>query len=169
MRRWGALLAGLAAIGCGPGSPCRTTDFKNIRRYSGRYVGQWVVAHGDSLTLTQIGDRFHLASFTLDTDTVIFNQECHLAGRMVFTVPPETLAVSWFGVPEHATVFGWPDSLGPFAGVSVTYWGRDSLHGSILFDAATNMQVTQGTTAQFWAGRPGRQGRPGPGRPQSKP
>lgn len=156
MRRWGALLAALAAIGCGPGSPCRTTDFKNIRRYSERYVGQWIVAHGDSLTLTQIGDRFHLASFSLDTDTVMFNQECHLSGRMVFRVPPETLAVSWFGVPEHATLFGWPDSLGPFAGVSLTYWGRDSLHGAILFDAATNMQVTQGTTAQFWAGRPPR-------------
>ena len=162
MRWWGALFAGLAAAGCGPGSPCRTTDFKNIRRYSDRYVGRWVVAHGDSLTLSQMGDRFHLASFDLDTDTVRFDKECHLSGRMVFSIPPETLAVSWFGVPEHATIFGWPDSLRPFAGVSVTYWGKDSLHGTLLFDEATNIQVTQGTTAQFWAGRPGRPGRQKP-------
>ncbi len=150
-----ALIAGLVAVGCAPGSPCRTTDFKNIRRYSERYVGQWTVAHGDTLTLTQIGDRFHLASFALDTDTAMFNKECHLSGRMIFTVPAETLAVSWFGVPEHATIFGWPDNLGPFAGASVTFWGRDSLHGTVLFDQATDIQVTQGTTAQFWAGKAG--------------
>ena len=83
-----ALVPGLAALGCGPGSPCRTTDFKNIRRYSQAYVGPWVVARGDSLTLTQMGDRFHLASFSLDTDTVMFNRECHLSGRMIFRVPP---------------------------------------------------------------------------------
>jgi len=158
-RSAGALVAGLmavvagTAIGCAPGSPCRTTDFKNIRRFSDRYVGQWVVARGDSLTLTQIGDKFHIASFALDTDTVMFNKECHLSGRMIFAVPPETLAVSWFGVPERATIYGWPDNLGPFAGASVTFWGRDSLHGTILFDQATDIQVTQGTTAQFWAGR----------------
>lgn len=150
-----ALIAGLLAVGCAPGSPCRTTDFKNIRRYSERYVGHWTVAHGDTLTLTQIGDRFHLASFALDTDTAMFNTECHLSGRMIFTVPAETLAVSWFGVPEHATIFGWPDNLGPFAGASVSFWGRDSLHGTILFDQATDIQVTQGTTAQFWAGKAG--------------
>ena len=142
----------VVAVGCAPGSPCRTTDFKNIRRYSERYVGHWAVARGDTLTLTQIGDRFHLASFALDTDTVMFNKECHLSGRMIFTVPPETLAVSWFGVPERATIYGWPDNLGPFAGASVTFWGKDSLHGTILFDQATDIQVTQGTTAQFWAG-----------------
>ena len=152
MKLRGALLAGLTAIGCGPGSPCRTTDFKNIRRFSDRYVGPWVVARGDSFTLGVAGDHFHLASFSLDTDTVMFNRECHLSGRMVFTVPPETLAVSWFGVPEHATIYGWPDNLGPFAGVSVTFWGRDSLHGTILFDQNANMAVQPGTTAQFWAG-----------------
>jgi hypothetical protein len=150
-----ALIAGLLAVGCAPGSPCRSTDFKNIRRYSERYVGRWTVAHGDTLTLAQMGDRFHLASFALDTDTVMFNKECHLSGRMIFTLPAETLAVSWFGVPEHATIFGWPDNLGPFAGASVTFWGRDSLHGTVLFDQAMDIQVTQGTTAQFWAGKAG--------------
>ena len=157
MRLGGALhaaVAVLAAAACGPSSPCRSTDFKNIRRYSQRYVGGWVVAHGDTLTLTEAGDRFHLAALSLDTDTVMFNQECHLSGRLVFRVPPETLAVSWFGVPERATIFGWPDNLGPFAGASVTFWGRDSLHGIILFDQAANIAVQPGVTAQFWAGRP---------------
>lgn len=154
LRRALTLAASLWAAGCAPGSPCRTTDFKNVRRYSQAYVGSWTVAHGDTLTLAEMGDRFHLASFALDTDTVMFNKECHLSGRMIFTVPAETLAVSWFGVPERATIFGWPDNLGPFAGASVTFWGRDSLHGTILFDQATDIQVTQGTTAQFWAGRP---------------
>jgi hypothetical protein len=147
-----AAVAVMAATACGPASPCRTTDFKNIRRFSMRYVGKWVVGHGDTLTLTQMGDRFRLATFSLDTDTVMFDRECHLSGRMVFTVPPETLAVSWFGVPEHATIFGWPDNLGPFAGASVTFWGRDSLHGTILFDQSTNVAVQPGLTAQFWAG-----------------
>lgn len=148
-----ATLAALAATACGPGSPCRTTDFKNIRRYSRPYVGHWVVARGDSLTLTQMGDRFHLASISLDTDTAIFNRECHLSGRLVFTIPAETLAVSWFGVPEHATIYGWPQNLGPFAGASVTFWGRDSLHGTVLFDEAVGIEVKPGVTAQFWAGR----------------
>lgn len=147
-----AAVAVLAATACGPSSPCRTTDFRNIRRFSMRYVGRWVVARGDTLTLTQMGDRFHLAAFSLDTDTVMFNRECHLSGRLVFTVPPETLTVSWFGVPEHATIFGWPDNLGPFAGASVTFWGPDSLHGTILFDQAANIAVQPGLTAQFWAG-----------------
>ena len=153
MKGRGVVLAALVAVGCGPGSPCRTTDFKNIRRYSQRYLGDWVVAHGDSLTLSQMGDRFHLASFSLDSDTAMFDQECHLAGRMVFTVPPETLRVSWFGVPEHATIYGWPENLGPFAGASVSFWGRDSLHGTILFDQAAHIEVQPGLTAQFWAGR----------------
>lgn len=161
MKLRGALFAGLVAVGCA-GSPCRTTDFRNIRRYSQRYVGEWTVTHGDTLTLTQAGDRFHLVSFSLDTDTAMFDQECHLRGRMIFRVPSETLTVSWFGVPEHATIYGWPDNLGPFAGVSLVFWGRDSLHGSVLFDQATNIEVQPGTTAQFWAGRPS-------GHPSGKP
>jgi len=73
----------------------------------------------------------------------------------VFAVPrAETLAVTWFGVPEHVTVFGWPVDLGPFAGVNASWWGRDSLHGAILFDERMGVQVGPGVTAQFWAGRP---------------
>jgi len=154
VRGWPLLALAAVTAGCGPSSPCRTTDFRNIRRYSRPYVGRWVVARGDSLTLTQMGDRFRLAALTLDTDTVMFNQECHLSGRLVFTVPRETLAVSWFGVPEHATVYGWPQDLGPFGGLSVTFWGRDSLHGALLFDESVDVQVRPGVTAQFWAGRP---------------
>jgi len=157
VKRRAVLAAALAAWGgaaCGPGSPCRTTDFRNIRRYSRPYVGRWVVGRGDSLTLTQMGDRFHLAALSLDTDTAMFDHECHLSGRLEFTTPPETLAVSWFGVPEHATIYGWPANLGPFAGLSVTFWGRDSLHGAVLFDEAVGVRVRPGVTAQFWAGRP---------------
>lgn len=145
-------LAGMLGA-CAPGSPCRTTEFRRVREYSRPYAGTWVVARGDTLTLPQMGDRFRLASFALDTDTVLFGRECHLTGRLVFAVPAETLGVSWFGVPEHATIFGWPATLGPFAGISATWWGRDSLHGAILFDQSLGVQVQAGVTAQFWAGR----------------
>lgn len=146
---------GLAGVltACAPASPCRTADFRRVRDYSRRYAGTWVVARGDTLTLPEMGDRFKLTSFALDTDTVLFGRECQFAGRLIFTVPPETLAVSWFGVPEHATIFGWPVALGPFAGISATWWGRDSLHGAVLFDQSLGVQVQPGVTAQFWAGR----------------
>ena len=65
----------------------------------------------------------------------------------------ETLAVTWFGQPEQAIVNGWPADLGPFAGLSLAWWGRDSLRGSVLFDARLGVQVRPGVTAQFVAGR----------------
>jgi hypothetical protein len=153
-----ALAGGLAAAACTPGSPCRTADFRKAREYSLPYAGHWVVARGDTLTLPEMGDRFRLGDVVLDTDTVVVRTgrtaQCHLGGRLVFTVPrPETLAVSWFGAPEHVTIFGWPAELGPFAGISASWWGRDSLHGAILFDERLGVQMRPGITAQFWAGR----------------
>lgn len=143
---------------CAPGSPCRSADFRRTRGFSLPYAGTWVVARGDTLTLPEMGDRFRLSAVVLDTDTVVVGRErarqCHLRGRLVFTAPkPETLAVSWFGAPEHVTIFGWPAELGPFAGISASWWSGDSLHGAILFDERLGVQMRPGVTAQFWAGR----------------
>lgn len=150
----GALLASLA---CGPRSPCGSGDARReLARFSHEYAGHWAVAHGDSLTLPDptLGDRFRIATITLDTDTVSIGRQCLFRGRLVFDEPrAETLAVSWFGVPEHATIFGWPAELGPFAGINVSWWRGDSLHGAILFDERMGVQMRPGGTAQFWAGR----------------
>src|SRR5207245_11581824 len=74
--------------------------------------------------------------------------------RLVFSAPrPETLAVTWYAVPERATIYGWPLDLGPFAGLWVSWWGRDSLRGTLLFDQTLGGQVRPGVTAQFVAGR----------------
>ncbi len=43
--------------------------------------------------------------------------------------------------------------IGPFAGLNASWWGRDSLHGAILFDERMGVQMRPGVTAQFWAGR----------------
>jgi hypothetical protein len=81
-------------------------------------------------------------------------RECLYRGTLVFAVPrAETLAVTWFGVPERVTVFGWPADLGPFAGLNASWWGRDSLRGAILFDERFTTQARPGATAQFTAGR----------------
>ena len=152
MRRLAALT--LADAACAPGSPCRTRDFRQITRWSRPYLGTWVVGRGDTLTLPQMGDRFRLVSFTLDTDPVDLGKECHFRGRLVFSAPrPETLAVTWYAVPERATIYGWPLDLGPFAGLWVSWWGRDSLRGTLLFDQTLGVQVRPGVTAQFVAGR----------------
>jgi hypothetical protein len=147
-----------ATAACTAGSPCRTADFRKTRGFSQPYAGHWVVARGDTLTLPEMGDRFRLSDVVLDTDTVVVgaarSRRCHLRGHLVFTVPKaETLAVSWFGAPEHVTIFGWPAELGPFAGISASWWGGDSLHGAILFDERLGVQMRPGITAQFWAGR----------------
>jgi len=150
----GALLVSLA---CGPSSPCRSGDARRkLARFSNEYAGQWIVARGDTLTLPDptLGDRFRLSALTLDTDTVSLGRQCLYRGQLVFAVPrAETLTVSWFGVPEHATIFGWPAELGPFAGINASRWRGDSLHGTILFDERMGVQMRPGFTAQFWAGR----------------
>jgi len=147
----------LFMLGCAPSSPCRSGDARRqLARFSHNYAGHWVVTRGDSLTLPDptLGDRFRLERIVLDTDTVSIARQCLYRGRLVFVVPrADTLAVSWFGVPEHATVFGWPAELGPFAGINLTRWRGDSLHGEILFDERMRVQTRPGVTAQFWAGR----------------
>jgi len=154
--RWCALLL-LLASACGPASPCSSGSIRrNLERFSQPYAEHWVVAHGDSLTLpdSTLGDRFKLTDIILRTDTVSVAKECLYRGKLVFAVPrAETLAVTWFGVPEHVTIFGWPADLGPFAGLNASWWGRDSLRGAILFDERFGVQAQPGATAQFTAGR----------------
>jgi len=150
-------LALLWSAACGPADPCGGYQFKRLDRFSRPYAGDWVVAHGDSLTFPdspQMSDRFRLAAVVLDTMTVVVGRDCLLRGRIVFAKPrAETLAVTWFGQPEQAIVNGWPADLGPFAGLSLAWWGRDSLRGSVLFDSRLGVQVRPGVTAQFVADR----------------
>lgn len=157
MRRAWALLLALGAGGCGPRDPCAGYQFNRLERFSRPYAGDWVVAHGDSLTFPdspEMSDRFRLAAVVLDTATIVVGRDCVLRGRIVFRAPrAETLAVTWYGQPEQAIVSGWPADLGPFAGLSLAWWGQDSLRGSVLFDARLGVQVRPGVTAQFVAGR----------------
>lgn len=154
-----SLLASLAlpVLACGPSSPCRSSAIIHpLANLSRPYAGHWTVAHGDTLTLPDptLGDRFTLTDIVLDTDTVSIGKQCLYRGSIVFSVPKaETLAVTWFGVPEHVTVFGWPADLGPFAGINASWSGRDSLRGAILYDERFGVQARPGATAQFWAGR----------------
>jgi hypothetical protein len=144
-------------LSCAPGSPCHSADTRRqLDRFSHPYAGHWVITHGDSLTIPDptLGDRFRITDLVLGTDTASIGTQCLYRGTMVFAVPKaETLTVSWFGVPEHVTVFGWPAELGPFAGVNAQWWGRDSLRGAILYDERMGVQARPGATAQFWAGR----------------
>lgn len=157
MKRAGlaALLALVAA--CGPPDPCSSTQFRRLERFSRPYAGHWVVARGDTLTFPDsppMSDRFRLGDIVLDTIAIVRGRDCLLRGRVTFIVPrAETLAVTWFGQPEQAIVTGWPADLGPFAGLSLAWWGRDSLRGAVLFDARLGVQVRPGVTAQFVAGR----------------
>jgi len=84
---------------------------------------------------------------------------CRFKGALVFAVPrAETLAVTWYGSPEQALIYGWPVDLGPFAGVGASRVG-DSLVGAILFDSQLGVQVRPGATARFVAGRARREAR----------
>lgn len=152
MRRLACGVVALAAA-CGPADPCRSPQARRSARYSLPYAGHWVVAHGDTMTLPQLGDRFRLTDVVLDTTRTIYGRDCLFRGTLVFTVPRESLAVMWFGQPEQAIVLGWPAELGPFAGLGLTWFARDSLKGSILFDERMGVQVRPGVTAQVYAGR----------------
>lgn len=149
-----ALLAGAA---CGPRDPCSGHQFDRLRRYSMPYAGHWHVARGDTLTFPDapaMSDRFRLTDIRLDSATVVQGRECIFRGQIVFSAPrAETLAVSWFGQPEQAIVSGWPAELGPFAGLSLAWAGRDSLSGAVLMDSRLGVQARPGMTAQFVAGR----------------
>lgn len=154
-----AVLAGAALClgACGPPNPCSGYQFDRLRRFSVPYAGHWRVARGDTLTFPAapaMSDRFRLSDILLDTATVVVDRECVFRGQIVFHAPrAETLAVSWFGQPEQAIVSGWPADLGPFAGVSLAWAGRDSLSGAILIDAKLGVQARPGLTARFVAGR----------------
>jgi hypothetical protein len=149
--------AALAVSACGPRNPCSGHQFDRLSRYSAPYAGHWVVARGDSLTFPDapgMSDHFRLSDVTLDTATVVVDRECVFRGQIVFKAPrAETLAVSWFGQPEQAIVSGWPADLGPFAGLSLAWAGRDSVSGAILMDSKLGVQARPGMTAQFVAGR----------------
>lgn len=156
------VLVAWASGACGPKDPCSGHQFDRLSRYSRPYVGHWVFARGDTLTFPDVpgmSDRFRLGEIVLDTATVVVGRECIFRGRITFTAPrAESLAVSWFGQPEQAIVSGWPADLGPFAGLSLTSYGPDSLRGAILFDAKLGVQARPGMTAQFVAGRARRAG-----------
>ena len=157
MRLAAVVPAVLAIAACGPRNPCSGHQFDRLSRYSLPYAGHWRVARGDTLTFPDapgMSDRFRLSDITLDTATIVVDRECIFRGQIVFRAPrAETLAVSWFGQPEQAIVSGWPADLGPFAGVSLAWAGRDSLSGSILMDSKLGVQTRPGVTAQFVAGR----------------
>jgi hypothetical protein len=145
----------LTIAACGPRDPCDSSIARRVRGYSMPYTGEWVVARGDSVTLPQgFGDRFRLTSLRLDSTALVIDDACRLRGTLIFAQPrAETLAVTWFGEPEQAYVFGWPAELGPFAGVGLGFWGRDSLRGALLFDERLGVRMQPGVTAQFVAGR----------------
>ena len=142
---------------CGPPNPCSGHPVDRLRRYSVPYAGHWVVARGDTLTFPDapgMSDRFRLGDVILDTTTVVTGRECVFRGQIVFRKPrADTLAVTWFGQPEQAIVSGWPADIGPFAGLSLAWAGRDTLSGSILLDAKLGVQARPGMTARFVAGR----------------
>jgi len=147
----------LVVAACGPPNPCSGHQFDRLRRYSVPYAGHWVVARGDTLTFPAapaMSDRFRLQDITLDSATVVVARDCVFRGRVAFRMPrAETLAVSWFGQPEQAIVSGWPADLGPFAGLSLAWAGRDSVSGTILLDSKLGVQAKPGMTARFVAGR----------------
>jgi hypothetical protein len=154
-----ACLAGITfvSVACRSGRPCAGYQFDRLKRYSLPYAGRWVVRRGDTLTFPsapQMSDRFRLADIVLDTATIVVGRECLFRGQIVFRAPrAETLAVSWFGQPEQAIVSGWPADLGPFAGISLTPSGRDSMSGAVLIDSKLGVQARPGMTARFVAGR----------------
>jgi hypothetical protein len=147
----------LVVAACGPPKPCSGHQFDRLRRYSLPYAGHWVVARGDTMTFPAapgMSDRFRLGEIVLDTSTVVVGRECQFRGQIVFRTPrADTLTVTWFGQPEQAIVSGWPADLGPFAGLSLAWAGRDSLSGSILLDSKLGVQARPGMTARFVAGR----------------
>jgi hypothetical protein len=147
----------LAIAACGSPNPCKGHQFSRLKRYSLPYAGHWVVAHGDTITFPdapQVSDRFKLGTIELDTTPVVVGRECVFRGRIVFRVPrADTIAATWFGQPEQAIVSGWPAELGPFAGLSLAWFGPDSLAGAILFDERMGVHARPGMTARFVAGR----------------
>lgn len=146
-------MAALVVAACGPPDPCKSAQFRRLKDSTLPYVGRWIVAHGDSMTLPDVGDRFELTAIELDTATSLFGRECVFSGRLLFAIPRDTIDVQWYGQPENAIVMGWPPEQGAIAGVSLAWWGRDSLRGTLLFDERMGVRVRPGLTGQFVAGR----------------
>ena len=147
----------LLVAACGPPNPCSGHQFDRLSRYSRPYAGRWTVARGDTLTFPDapgMSDRFRLAAVVLDTATLVVGRDCVFRAQVIFRTPhADTIRGSWFGQPEQAIVTGWPADLGPFAGLSLAWSGRDSLSGAILLDAKLGVQSRPGMTARFVAGR----------------
>src|SRR5207245_9200635 len=102
--------------------------------FSQPYVGHWVVARGDTLTLPELGDRFKLTDVILDSVRVAVSGTCRFKGALGFAVPrAETLAVTWYGSPEQPLIYGWPVDPGPIAGAGASRVGH-SPDGAVLFD-----------------------------------
>jgi hypothetical protein len=117
------------------------------------YVGRWRVAHGDTLTLPELGDRFSLTELILDTGRVEIGTACRFAATIVFAAPRAgPFTATWIGQASQAFLYGWPAELGPFGGIGLSLTG-DSLRGALLFDSRLGMQVKPGLTAQFVASR----------------
>ena len=126
---------------------------RGASRLSVPYVGRWRVAHGDTLTLPELGDRFTLTELILDTGRVETGSACRFAGAIVFASPRAgPFTVTWIGRESQAFVYGWPADLGPFGGIGLSLNG-DSLHGALLFDSRLGIQVKPGLTARFVARR----------------
>lgn len=122
-------------------------------RLSLPYAGRWRVAHGDTLTLPELGDRFKLTELNLDTGRVETGAACRFAGTIVFAAPRAgPFTVTWIGEVSQAFVYGWPADLGPFGGLGLSLSG-DSLYGALLFDSRLGIQVKPGLTARFVASR----------------
>src|SRR5207245_11097334 len=93
--------------------------------FSQPYVGHWVVARGDTLTLPELGDRFKLTDVILDSVRAAVSGTCRFKGALVFAVPrAETLAATWYASPAQAMIDGWPVQLGPSAGVGPSRVGH---------------------------------------------
>lgn len=152
-----AVVAALLAAACRSPHPCSGHQFDRLARFSKPYAGQWRVVRGDTLTFPdapQMSDRFRLRLIQLDTATTVIGRECVFQGHIVFSAPrADTVRVDWFGQPEQAIVSGWPADLGPFAGLSLAWYGPDSVRGAVLIDEKLGVQARPGLTARFVAGR----------------
>src|SRR3989449_5745234 len=56
-------------------NPCGSSEMHLRARFSQPYVGHWVVARGDTLTLPELGDRFKLTDVILDSVRVARSEE----------------------------------------------------------------------------------------------
>src|SRR2546422_11537718 len=65
---------------------CGSSEMHLRTRFSQPYVGHWVVARGDTLTLPELGDRFKLTDVILDSVRVAVGGTCRFKGALVFEI-----------------------------------------------------------------------------------